>query len=133
MTILIRTQAQLEALACPRARRGVRRVELALPGYSREVRRLQHQINRNLRARGWAQAGLFPVIGRLAIGVLLWSKPPAPETPLARAVALLTPVALAVVGRQIGRWLAHRRVRAAIASYRSRLGLDALDGDRSTG
>lgn len=128
MTILIRTQAQLDELALPLARRGVRRVELALLGYSREVRRLQHQINRDLRARGWAQAGLFAVVGLMGMGVLLWLKPAALESPIARAVALLTPVALALVGRQIGLWLAHRRLRAAIASYRSRAGLDALDG-----
>lgn len=58
MTTLIRTQAQRFALTSPRARRGVRRVELAVPGYAREVRRLQHQINRNLRARVGAGASV---------------------------------------------------------------------------
>jgi hypothetical protein len=119
MTTLIRTHAQLLALTSPRVRRGVRRVELAVPGYAREVRRLQHQINRNLRARGWALACLFTFAGLLAFAALLWLQPAALDPPLARAAAGFAVLLLAATGKQIGLLLADRRLCAAIASYRS--------------
>ncbi|HXF44821.1 MAG TPA: hypothetical protein VNK91_01765 [Burkholderiaceae bacterium] len=119
MTKLIRTHAQLLELRSPRVRRGVWRVELAVPGYPREVRRLQHQINRNLRARGWAVACGFALAGLLGLAALLWLQPAALATPLARAAAALAVLLLAAMGRQIGLLRADRRMCAAIESYRT--------------
>jgi hypothetical protein len=51
MTTRIHSQAELLAQSSRRARPGVLRVELNVPGYSRDVRRLQHQFTLSLPER----------------------------------------------------------------------------------
>jgi hypothetical protein len=120
MPTLIRTQAELLALTSRRARRGVRRVELVVPGYSRDVRRLQHQINRCLRTRGWAMANWFVFAGLVVLAGAWALAPEQSANPGAATVlvALAVLAGLFVAGKLTGLWLAQRRLRRAIASYR---------------
>lgn len=99
----------------------MRRVKLAVLGYAREVRRLQHQINRNLRVRGWVPALLLLCAALLAFAGLLSLHPSALDAKVARAAAAVALLLLAAGGKQIGLLLADRRPCAAIASYQNRL------------
>lgn len=117
MTTRIQTQAELLALTSRRARRGVLRVELNVPGYSRDVRRLQHQLNRSLRTRGWAMAGLFLLIGLAVLGgfVMFGAGLHGHRVVAIVATALL---ALGVSGKLTGLWRAERRLHRALSEYR---------------
>lgn len=119
MTKLIRTHAQFVQLRSPRVRRGEGRLEFAVPGYTREVRRLQHQIDRGLRACAWAVVCGFALAGLLGLAALLWLQPAALGTSLARAAAALAAPPSAAIGRQIGLPRSEVRLRAGIESYRS--------------
>jgi hypothetical protein len=120
MTTRIQTQAELLALTSRRARRGVFRVEVNVPGYSRDVRRLQHQLNRSLRTRGWAMAFLFLLAGLVALALWTGLMPGQPghlmRHPFAAGVTVL--FALGVSGKFAGRWRAERRLRRALTEYR---------------
>ena len=119
MTTRIQTQAELLALTSRRARRGVFRVELNVPGYSRDVRRLQHHLNRSLNTRGWAMASLFLLVGlaTLAGFVALGAGVHGHRAALI-AVSLSTLFALGVSGKLTGLWWAERRLRRALTEYR---------------
>lgn len=120
MTTRIQTQAGLLALTSRKARRGVLRVELNVPGYSRDVRRLQHQLNRSLRTRGWKVASLFVLLGLLVLGSFLMAMPapPAAGAALRVAAAVAALVALGVSGKFAGLWWADCRLRRALGEYR---------------
>ena len=119
MTTRIQTQAELLALTSRRARRGVFRVELNVPGYSRDVRRLQHHLNRSLNTRGWAMAGLFLLVGLAVLAgfEILASRPHGHGVGaiVKSATALF---ALGVSGKLTGLRLADARLRRALAQYR---------------
>jgi len=119
MTTRIQTQAELLALTSRRARRGVFRVELNVPGYSRDVRRLQHHLNRSLNTRGWAMAGLFVLVGLAVLAgfELLASRPHGygVATFVTSASALF---ALGLSGKLAGLHLADRRLWRALTQYR---------------
>jgi hypothetical protein len=120
MTTRIQTQAELLALTSRRARRGVFRVEVNVPGYSRDVRRLQHHLNRSLRTRGWAMACLFLFAGLVALAVCATLMPGLQGHLLGRQFAAGVTVlfALAVSGKLTGLWWAERRLRRALNEYR---------------
>ena len=119
MTTRIQTQAELLALTSRRARRGVLRVELNVPGYSRDVRRLQHHLNRSLNTRGWAMAGLFLGIGFLVFAGFALLLPSVEARALHHVVALVTAFSLlGVSGKLTGLWRADRRLRRALSEYR---------------
>ena len=68
MTTRIHSQAELLAQSSRRARHGVLRVELNVPGYSRDVRRLQHQFVLSLPKRDWvAMAGMLLLAGLVTL------------------------------------------------------------------
>jgi hypothetical protein len=68
MTIRIQSQAELLTQSSRRAPRGVLRVELNVPSYSRDVRRLQHQLNRSLPTRDWvAMASMLLLAGLVTL------------------------------------------------------------------
>src|SRR5882672_9711368 len=119
MRTRIQTQAELLALTSRRARRGVFRVELNVPGYSRDVRRLQHHLNRSLGTSGWAMASLFFFVS-LALYAGFVSL--ATDAPLHGAWRLALTVtvlaALTASGKVAGRWRADRRLRRALSEYR---------------
>ena len=119
MTTRIQTQAELLALTSRRARRGVFRVELNVPGYSRDVRRLQHHLNRSLRTRGWAMASLFVLVGLAALAGFVLVSPELHWPGVGRlAVGMSAFVALGLSGKLTGLWLADVRLRRALAEYR---------------
>ncbi|HTT10045.1 MAG TPA: hypothetical protein VMG60_04065 [Burkholderiaceae bacterium] len=119
MTTRIQTQAELLALTSRRARRGVFRVELNVPGYSRDVRRLQHHLNRSLNTRGWAMAGLFLLVGLAALaGYEVVSPRPQGHGVGSIMAGASTLFALGVSGKLAGLWWADRRLRRALAEYR---------------
>ena len=119
MTTRIQTQAELLALTSRRARRGVFRVELNVPGYSRDVRRLQHHLNRSLNTRGWAMASLFLLVGLVVLGGFVLLTPVAHRHGVGMmAASATTLVALALSGKLTGIWRAERRLRRALSEYR---------------
>lgn len=116
MNTRIQTQAELLALTSRRARRGVFRVELNVPGYSRDVRRLQHHLNRSLRTSGWAMASLFLLAGLIVYaGFALFSFTPHGVGQILAIVTFLA--ALALSGKFTGLWRADRRLRRALTEY----------------
>jgi hypothetical protein len=119
MTTRIQTQAELLALTSRRARRGVFRVELNVPGYSREVRRLQHHLNRSLNTRGWAMASLFVLVGLVVLSgfALLTSWMHGHRVALL-AIAAATLSVFGMSGKLTGQWRADRRLRRALSQYR---------------
>jgi hypothetical protein len=119
MTTRIQTQAELLALTSRRARRGVFRVELNVPGYSRDVRRLQHHLNRSLGTRGWAMASLFMLVGLAVLAGFALFKPELHWHGVGRlAVAMSAFLALGLSGKLTGLWLADVRLRRALTEYR---------------
>jgi hypothetical protein len=120
MTTRIQTQAELLALTSRRARRGVFRVELNVPGYSRDVRRLQHHLNRCLRTRGWAMASLFLLAGAAALAGCVMFSPglQGDGGPRQLAAAVTALLVLGVSGKLAGLWWVERRLRRALTEYR---------------
>jgi len=118
MTTRIQTQAELLALTSRRARRGVFRVELNVPGYSRDVRRLQHHLNRSLNTRGWAMASLFLLVGLATLAGFVALAGVHGHRAALIAVSLTTLFALGVSGKLTGLWCADRRLRRALTEYR---------------
>ena len=114
MTTRIQTQAELLALTSRRARRGVFRVELNVPGYSRDVRRLQHHLNRSLSTSGWAMASLFLLAGLFVLAGYLLLSTSEHGHGVAMVVSL---VVLGVTGKFAGLWRAERRLRRALTEY----------------
>jgi len=118
MTTRIQTQAGLLALTSRRARRGVLRVELNVPGYSRDVRRLQHHLNRSLGTSGWAMASLFLLLGLVAFAGFA-TLTPGHGHGVGQFVALITALfILGLSGKLTGLWRAERRLRRALSEYR---------------
>ncbi len=119
MVTIIKTRQELEALCAPEARRGLLRVELAVPGYPREVRRLQHQINRSLRTRGWGMSMMFLGVGLLLLVLWLLTAPSPAEMLSGWVLGSIGTAlfALVVAGKLIGLLRAERRLRAVIAGY----------------
>lgn len=67
MDTLIESPAALHALTQRRARRGVDRVRLALPGTEADLRRTEQTINRGLHACGCGTGAVFLVAGALLL------------------------------------------------------------------
>jgi hypothetical protein len=119
MTTRIQTQAELLALTSRRARRGVFRVELNVPGYSRDVRRLQHHLNRSLETRGWAMAGLFLLAGLVALaGCAMLTSRLLPHGVASVAASGAALFALGASGTLTRLLWADRRLRRALTRYR---------------
>ncbi|HWR98215.1 MAG TPA: hypothetical protein VN317_07300 [Candidatus Methanoperedens sp.] len=116
MKLTIRTLPELQRLKSFRARSGMRDVLIELPGAPAEIRKLEAQINKNLKACGCEIGAAFVAVGALSIGVFCllapnhfaWTSP----KNLVGTLGFLG--ALALTGKIMGLAIANRRLQEAI-------------------
>lgn len=112
----IRTLPELQALRSFKARHGIRDVSIELPGSFDEIRKLETQINKSLKACGCEIGAIFVATGILTLVSLSLLAPnyldwPSPKT-LFGVVGFL--VALALTGKIVGLSIANRRLQLTI-------------------
>lgn len=116
----IRTLSELRKLRSFKARRGVRDVEIKLPGSVDEIQELETEVNKRLKACGCEIGAIFVAVGLLALVVFSIIMPnyfnwASPKTFFGIVGSL---GALALTGKIIG---------LAIANWRLRLAIDKLE------
>jgi hypothetical protein len=116
METVIRTLDELQALIPRRARRGLRRVVLHLPGEPADLRAAEAAINRGLRSCGCETAALFLLIGLVGLGACVLGRGTGLDLTAVRTYLGLAgyAVALVVAGKVTGLVLAEWALRAAI-------------------
>ncbi len=114
METVIRNFEELRALRTRRARRGMARVVVELPGDIQQSRRLERVLNSNLHTCGCEMAAIFAAAG--FVGLALHADFVAANT--LRAAGLLA--AITVTGKAIGFVIAEWRVRSVIDRYFAR-------------
>lgn len=115
----IRTLSDLQTLRSYKARLGIKDVVIEIPGSSDEIRKLETEINKSLRACGCEIGAIFVAIGLLALvafslitpGNFNWTSPGT----LFGIIGFLG--ALALTGKIIGLAIANWRLQLAIDKF----------------